>query len=90
MPKSRYRKGRKATGIVRMTPQMRDALLRQRERFRAKFGRDPSPSDPALFDPDADTPVPISGERLDAEIDKALREAGIDPATAAAFKKLFR
>jgi len=73
-----------------MMPEIRDALLRQRERFRAKFGRGPGPSDPVLFDPDADTPVPISRERLDAEIDETLRKAGIDPVTGAALKRLFR
>ena len=88
MPKSRYRKGRKATRADD-TANAR-CLAQAARRFRAKFGRDPSPSDPVLFDPDADAPVPISPERLDAEIDKALREAGIDPAKAAAIKKLFR
>ena len=42
---------------------MRDALLEQHAAFRAKFGRDPCPSDPIFFDPDADTLVPMTARR---------------------------
>jgi hypothetical protein len=97
MPKSRGRKKPKKpvtrtapAGIVKMTPEVHDALLKQREAFRAKFGRDPGPGDPVFFDPDADTPTQISQERMEADLDEALRKAGIDPAKAVAFKKLLR
>jgi len=49
MPKSRGRK-KKPKPPTKMTPQMRDALLEERAAFRAKFGRDPGPSDPIFFD----------------------------------------
>jgi hypothetical protein len=57
MPKSRRRrkKGETSTpGAVPMPPEVHDMLLRQREAFRKKFGRDPGPSDPFFFDPNAD------------------------------------
>jgi hypothetical protein len=55
MPKSRRRKkkvGALSPGVMRMTPEVHDALLKQREAFRAKFGRDPDPNDPVIFDAD--------------------------------------
>jgi len=94
MPRSRGRKRKKAgalpPGVKRMTPEVRDALLKQREAFRAKFGRDPGPGDPVFFDPDTDTPTQINKERMEADLDEAFHKAGIDPAKAAAFKKLLR
>jgi hypothetical protein len=40
-----------------MTPEVYAALKEQREAFRKKFGRDPGPGDPVIFDPLADKPV---------------------------------
>jgi hypothetical protein len=47
MPKSRGRKKKRApqAQVVKMTPQVRDALLEQRAAFIAKFGREPGPDD---------------------------------------------
>jgi hypothetical protein len=92
MPKSRGRKKKPApqSQVVRMSPQMRDALLEQRAAFRAKFGRDPGPSEPIFFDPDADTPVPMKAGRMEADLTEAMQRAGIDPAKIASFKKLLR
>ena len=92
MPKSRGRKKKLApqSQVVEMTPQMRDALLEQRAAFRAKFGRDPGPSDPIFFDPDADTPVPMKAGRMEADLAEAMQRAGINPAKIASFKKLLR
>ena len=96
MPKSRRRKKakrpppeRSASGIVNMTPEMRAAMDGQRAAFTAKFGREPGPGDPLFFDPDADTPTPITRERMEADLDEAFRMAGLDPAKAAAFKRRF-
>jgi len=62
MPKSRGRKKPKTPQLPKM---LRDALVEQRAAFRAKFGRDPGPNDPLLFDPDKDKPTPIGEARLD-------------------------
>ena len=90
MPKSRGRKKKPKPQPTKMSPQMRDALLEQRAAFRAKFGRDPGPSDPIFFDPDADTPVPMKAGRMEADLAEAMQRAGIDPAKIASFKKLLR
>jgi hypothetical protein len=73
-----------------MTPRIREALLEQRKAFIDKFGREPGPDDPVLFDPDKDVPTPIDPDRLDADLEKALRESGIDPERADAIRKLLR
>lgn len=44
-----------------------DKILKQQLRaFRKKFGRDPVPTDPVFFDPNADTPQPIPRAELEA------------------------
>ena len=73
-----------------MTPQVYDALFEQRKAFIEKFGREPGPEDPVFFDPDKDVPTPIDPARFDADLEKALRDAGIDPAKADAIRRLLR
>jgi hypothetical protein len=73
-----------------MTPRVYEALLEQRKAFVEKFGREPGPNDPVFFDPDKDVPTLIDPARLDADLEKALRESGIDPARADAIRKLLR
>jgi hypothetical protein len=90
MPKSRRRKkkvGALPPGVVRMTPEVQDALLQQREAFRVKFGRDPGPSDPVFFDPDAPEPVPMSAVKVEAETVEAMRKAGTPPQIVYAYKR---
>jgi hypothetical protein len=55
MPKSRRRKPGKRSRVtkVAITDRTRAILEAQQQRFREKFGRDPGPSDPVFFDPDA-------------------------------------
>ena len=70
-------------------PGGRDLLARldeQRERFRAKFGRDMGPDDPVVFDPDADEPRPLPATKIEAEVAAALEGAGVDPAFVYAFQ----
>ena len=40
---------------VDMTPETYDALMKQMDRFKNKFGREPHPDEPIFFDPNADT-----------------------------------
>ncbi len=49
---------------VRLSPEARQAIERQLDAFREKFGRDPNDDDPIFFDPDADDPVPLSDEKI--------------------------
>ena len=63
-------------------------LLRQRQDvFREKFGRDPRPMEPLLFDPDADEPRPLAEDRVKGAMVEAMRRAGFDPAAIYAFQK---
>ena len=70
-----------------MSGEVYQAMQDQRQRFVKKFGREPGPSDPLFFDPDADTPQEISEEVLRNEMLKALAAAGVDPAVVYACNK---
>lgn len=83
--KRRTRQSRSRT--VTMTPEVADALRAQQVRFKEKFGREPGPSDPVFFDPDADTPQQMDAEKLDQVMIEAMVEAGMDPSYIYAFKR---
>jgi hypothetical protein len=72
---------------VRLSPEARVLLQQRREVFRAKFGRDPHPMDPLLFDPDADEPRPLDERRVKAAMVKAMSCAGFEPEAIYAFEK---
>ncbi len=72
---------------VPLTPDGHEALLRQREAFIKKFGREPGPDDPVFFDPDADTPQPLDLERYEKDLADAMAAAGIDPRLIYASRK---
>lgn len=62
------------------------ALDKQLLAFRAKFGRDPAPDDPIIFDPDADEPTPLGPERIETAMVEVLRQAGFDNAYIYAYQ----
>jgi hypothetical protein len=71
---------------VHLPPDTVALLDNQREMFRAKFGREPAPSDPIFFDPDADTPKELPP--LDPNVMEAVAvEAGVRPEVAFAVAK---
>ncbi len=72
---------------VRLDSTQRELLERQRDAFRAKFGRDPGPDDPVFFDPKADEPRPIEEESLVATVAAAMKAAGIDAAKIHAYRR---
>ena len=94
MPKSRRRKREPQKApprdLIPMAPRLHGALLEQRRAFIEKFGREPGPSDSVFFDPDKDVPTPIDPARMEADLEKAIRDARIDPAKAEAIRKLLR
>jgi hypothetical protein len=47
-------------------------------------------TNPVFFDPDKDVPTPIGSDRMNADLEKALRDSGIDHEKAEAFRKLLR
>jgi len=62
---------------------IQDALAAQREAFRAKFGREPRPEDPILFDPEADEPTPFDDRRWTGQMTRVAAAAeaiGLHPA----------
>jgi hypothetical protein len=63
------------------------ARRKQREAFIEKFGREPGPDDPVFFDPDYDTPVALSEEKLRAHALEAMRAAEIPPHLVYAYAK---
>jgi len=75
---------------IPLSPEARAAIEHQLTVFRKKFGREPGPTDPIFFGPDADEPRPISQQAQDDDerrIVEAMGKAGIDPALIYAFKK---
>jgi integrase len=78
---------KKKKRIIKLNPEMLDALRKQRERFRQKFGRDPGPNDPVFFDPDSDVPAPMSEDYIKRETVTAMTEAGISPVAIYAYRR---
>ena len=86
--KKRLRRRKTALGrAVPMSPKVQRAMEDQFRRFREKFGRDPGPDDPVFFDPDADTPQELDGDKVDSEIVGAMVKAGIEPEKIYAYRK---
>jgi hypothetical protein len=79
---------RNRTGYRRvpLNKKMIAILDEQRERFRAKFGREPRPEDPILFDENADTPQPMALAEIEREVLEFLTAVNLDPAYIHAYK----
>ncbi len=75
---------------VRMSKEMREILEEQRQRFRQKFGRDPRPEDPIIWDENAAEPTPASEEDIHQTILSVLIKAGSPPEFVYAFEKTGR
>lgn len=92
MPKSRRRKAKTVASASRppreaLASLAEQAIRDQRQAFRDKFGRDPGPGDPLIFDPDEDKPTAMSALRMQADVLDAMRKAGTPPEIVYAFKK---
>lgn len=75
---------------VRMTPEMIQLLDEQREAFIKKFGREPRPEDPIIYDEDCDEPTPLSEAKIHDLMLNALLQANSRPEFVYAFKKTGR
>lgn len=87
----RRKKGESKT--IPLTAEVQQSIEEQLRRFREKFGREPGPEDPLFFDPDADTPQPLSEAQQDEmmnQILSAASRAGIRPELIYAMKKTDR
>ncbi|MFF8645096.1 hypothetical protein [Streptomyces sp. NPDC015345] len=70
------------SSVTRLSAGTRKLLELQVDSFRQKFGREPGPGDPLIFDLDASEPTPITREDIDRMmLDMAgmAEELGIDP-----------
>jgi hypothetical protein len=81
------KRNRKGYRRVRMNEKMIEVFEEQRERFRQKFGRDPRPEDPILFDEDYDDPRPLSAQKFTRILVDALKEANSRPEIIFAVQK---
>ena len=72
---------------VKLSPEAMQVLEQQRHAFREKFGCDPGPDDPVFFDPDCDTPQPMSEAKHCSSVVNAMQKAGIAPAHIYAYLK---
>jgi hypothetical protein len=75
---------------VRMSPEMIQMLDEQREAFKKKFGREPRPEDPIIYDEDCDEPTPLSEEKIHEVMINALVAAGARPEIVYACRKTGR
>ena len=64
-------------------PELGEILQRQREKFIARYGREPGPDDPIFFDAPSD-------DEYDGAVTKAMEQAGVAPAVIYAFRKTGR
>lgn len=68
-----------------------DTLVRQKEAFRKKFGREPVPGEPIFFDPAADAPEPaldpLPVDNIWEQVVTIATEIGAEPAAVYAMKK---
>lgn len=93
MPKNRTPSNGKDTAsrsILKLPAALLSAVEKQREAFRQKFGRDPSPNDPLFFDADADTPQPRARNIMLSNIVKALKSSKFAPELIYAFHQTGR
>src|SRR5208337_2341030 len=80
-------------GTIPLNAEAQRAIQEQLRKFREKFGRDAGPEDSIFFDPDADTPQPISKAGLDemtGQILSAAGKAGVRPELIYAMRKTGR
>ena len=72
---------------VRMSPEMIQMLEEQREAFKKKFGREPRPEDPVIYDEDCDEPTPLSEDKIQNLLVGALLQANARPEIVYAVRK---
>lgn len=87
MPRKAKPKKRAKVSKPPISPEMESLFEEQAEAFRKKFGRDPGPGDPILFDPDSDTPKKLDAEGLMVETIVAMRRAGLPREFEYAYRK---
>jgi len=62
---------------IRMGKETAEMMKAQLAAFKEKFGREAGPDDPVFFNPDCETPRPLTVEDVDRVMAEALEKAGI-------------
>ena len=73
--------------IVPLRPEAQGLVAEQLAAFKAKFGREPGPSDPVFFDPDCDVPTAMNEKKLGAIMVEAMKQANIPARFIYAYEK---
>lgn len=76
--------------MPKMPPEMERVLKTARKRFIRKFGREPGPGDPLIFDEDADTQQQTDQQSVEAAMLDAMLRSGTPPSLIYAFRKTGR
>src|ERR1700676_1790330 len=84
---SKKSKSLRAGRKVKLNKTAMNLIQQAHDAFVAKFGREPGPSDPLFFDPDADTPQLLDPDEIQRAMTEAMGEAGIRPEIIFAFQK---
>ena len=64
--------------VIKMDKELHEAIVRQLESLKEKFGREAGPDDPLFFDPDDDVPTPLTEAKVKRELIETARKAGLD------------
>jgi hypothetical protein len=73
--------------VIPLSEEAVETLKEANQAFIDKFGREPGPGEPILFDPDFDVPTPFTEEKLTAKMVDAMRHAGIREVLIYAYEK---
>ena len=74
----------------RLAPEVRAGIEAETAAFRRRFGRMPCNDDPVIFDRDAPTPQPLTGNALLVHLHELGTRSGMKAPTIYAHHKLFR
>ena len=88
MAKRKKRSGKRR--LVRLPPEARAIVDRQRARFKEKFGRDPQGNEPVFFDAAADESEPADADAMLAALITAMKKAKVNPAKIHAVRRTGR
>ena len=64
--------------VIKMNKELHEAMIRQVESFKEKFGREPGPDDPLFFDPEYNVPTPLTEAKVKRGLVEAAHKAGLD------------
>ena len=73
---------------IPMSRDMVEIMKDQLDAFKEQFGREAGPEDPIFFNPDCDTPTPLTEDDVNRMLTQAMHRAGLDlevPAGESAF-----